>query len=127
MRFVKLYFMIGLPGETEEDLGAIVELVRRTARVMPVKAAITPFVPKPYTPLADAPLPAKAELQRRMRALKRELRRTGNVTVTTGSVGEAQIEALLSNGGREVAGLLEQGADALRAEAARFVKERSGD
>lgn len=54
---VKLYFMIGLPGETEEDLVAIVDLCRKVrdaaGRGMPrlqVTAAISPFVPKSHTP-----------------------------------------------------------------------------
>lgn len=54
---VKLYFMIGLPTETEEDLRAIVELCEkvrdaagRSVRRLQVTAAISPFVPKPHTP-----------------------------------------------------------------------------
>lgn len=54
---VKLYFMIGLPTETDEDLAAIVELAKKVlAQAGPkvkrllVTAAISPFVPKPHTP-----------------------------------------------------------------------------
>ncbi len=125
LRFVKLYFMVGVPGESEGDAAAIVELVKRVARVLPVKVALSPFVPKRTTPFADAPVAPKAELQRLIRGLKRALRRLGNVTVTAGSVGEAQVEVLLSHGGREVAELLEQGREALRAEATRFCRRRS--
>ncbi len=124
LRFVKLYFMVGLPGEAEDDLAAIVELVERVARVLPTKVALSPFVPKRTTPFADAPVPTKSDLQRRLRGLRRELRRIGNVTVTSGSVAEAQVETLLSHGGREVADLLEQGRDALRAAATRFCRQR---
>lgn len=125
MRFVKLYFMVGLPGETDEDLGAITELVEKTAAVLPTKATLTPFVPKRFTPLADAPVPARAELQRRLRELARSLRRLRNVSVTTGSVGEAQIETWLSQAGREAAAALVEGRDAVRAEATRFCTRRS--
>jgi radical SAM superfamily enzyme YgiQ (UPF0313 family) len=124
MRFVKLYFMIGLPGETDDDVAAIVQLVERTAKVLPTKVALTPFVPKRHTPLADAPVPPKNVLQRMLRRLRQELRRIGRVTVTSGSVAEAQVETLLSHGGRELADVLEQGRDALRAEAARFCAAR---
>ena len=124
MRFVKLYFMVGLPGETEADLAAVGRLVKRVARELPTKVALTPFVPKPRTPLANAPTPARAELQRRLRALTRELRRIGNVRVTAGGVAEAQVETLLSHAGREAADLLERGREALRAEATRFGTRR---
>jgi len=124
MRFVKLYFMVGLPGETDEALLAIVPLVKRAAKVLPTKVALSPFVPKPYTPLVNARLPAGNELRKRLRHLKQALRRLGNVRVTAGSVGEAQIEAFLSLSGREAADVLEQGREALRAEARRFCAER---
>jgi radical SAM superfamily enzyme YgiQ (UPF0313 family) len=117
MRFVKLYFMVGLPGETEADLAAVARLVKRVAQELPTKVALTPFVPKPHTPLADAPTPTRADMQRRLRALTRELRRLGNVSATSGSVAEAQVETLLSHAGREAAHLLERGREALRAEA----------
>jgi radical SAM family uncharacterized protein/radical SAM-linked protein len=55
-RNVKLYFMIGLPGETREDLDAILSLCRSIEKTAPGKtkphitAAVAPFVPKPHTP-----------------------------------------------------------------------------
>ncbi|MBN1918695.1 MAG: radical SAM protein [Verrucomicrobia bacterium] len=125
MRFVKLYFMIGLPGETEEDLAAVAELVGTTAGILPTKVTLTPFVPKPFTPLAEAAVPPRAELQRRLRGLSRTMRRARNVTVTTGSVGEAQVETWLSHAGREAAAVLLEGRDAVRAAAARYCRQRS--
>ena len=53
---VKLYFMIGLPTETDADLDAILDLCRKVATVgqgnrrLQVTAAISPFIPKPHTP-----------------------------------------------------------------------------
>ena len=54
---VKLYFMIGLPTETEEDVRGIFDLARKVLAQAPpgtkrlqVTAAISPFVPKPHTP-----------------------------------------------------------------------------
>jgi len=114
IRFLKLYFMVGLPGETEEDLAAVVALVKRTAKIVPTKVALTPFVPKRHTPFAGARMPAESELRRVLRGLKRELWRIGTVNVRAESAREARIEALLSRGGRELAGALEQGRDALR-------------
>ena len=51
---MKLYFMIGLPTETEEDLSGIVRLVERILRLpggrFKLSVSISPFVPKPHTP-----------------------------------------------------------------------------
>ena len=69
-------------------------------------------------------MPPKNVLQRSLRRLRREVRRIGGVTVTSGSVAEAQVETLLSHGGRELSDVLEQGKDALRAEAARYCAAR---
>ncbi len=53
-RGVKLYFMVGLPGETDEDIVAIANLADSIAKIMgrkrTVTAALSPFVPKPHTP-----------------------------------------------------------------------------
>jgi len=53
-RQLKLYFMIGLPGEEEEDLRAIALLVQEILTILnsqtKVVVNVTPFIPKPYTP-----------------------------------------------------------------------------
>ena len=46
----KLYFMIGLPGETDEDIEGIVKLVNTIRKNTSVKVSISPFVPRPHTP-----------------------------------------------------------------------------
>jgi radical SAM family uncharacterized protein/radical SAM-linked protein len=50
-KLVKLYFMIGLPTETQEDLDAMIALCRKAAGFgISIKVAVSPFVPKPQTP-----------------------------------------------------------------------------
>ncbi|MBU1355512.1 MAG: TIGR03960 family B12-binding radical SAM protein [Candidatus Edwardsbacteria bacterium] len=50
-KMVKLYFMIGLPTETQEDLDAMIALCRKAAGFgISIKVAVSPFVPKPQTP-----------------------------------------------------------------------------
>ena len=46
----KLYFMIGLPTETDEDIKGIVDLVHRHKNIMPLTVSVSTFVPKPHTP-----------------------------------------------------------------------------
>jgi radical SAM superfamily enzyme YgiQ (UPF0313 family) len=49
---MKLYFMVGLPGETESDLDGIIELTRSISRLIPTTVTVSPFVPKNHTPFA---------------------------------------------------------------------------
>jgi radical SAM superfamily enzyme YgiQ (UPF0313 family) len=52
-RQMKLYFMVGLPGETEEDLKEIVTLTRNISKLIRTRVSVAPFVPKPHTPYSD--------------------------------------------------------------------------
>ncbi|MCS6926227.1 MAG: TIGR03960 family B12-binding radical SAM protein [Candidatus Binatia bacterium] len=78
---VKLYFMLGLPTETEEDLLGIVELCRKVAAVgkgrCQVTASVSTFVPKPHTPFQWAAQLSLEETEARQQLLRRELRRYG--------------------------------------------------
>lgn len=51
--WIKLYFMVGLPGETEKDLEAIITLVKNISKIMKTRVTVTPFVPKPHTPFSN--------------------------------------------------------------------------
>ena len=76
-RDLKLYFMIGLPTETEEDLRAIGELARRVQREsggLLVTASISTFIPKPHTPFQWERQLSLEETRERLRFLKRNLR-----------------------------------------------------
>ncbi|RNC72334.1 MAG: TIGR03960 family B12-binding radical SAM protein [Desulfuromonadales bacterium] len=81
-RLIKLYFMIGLPGETEEDLHGIVELARKvkqegkkTGRGGEVNVSVSTFVPKPHTPFQWEPQIATEEIVAKQRLLRDELRK----------------------------------------------------
>lgn len=78
-RSLKLYFMLGLPSETEEDLRGIVALTRRVSATgghrHPVTASVSTFVPKPHTPFQWAPQVTIEETEARQALLRRELTR----------------------------------------------------
>jgi radical SAM superfamily enzyme YgiQ (UPF0313 family) len=102
---LKLYFMVGLPGETEEDVRAIAELVLRLAagarrrRKKPMKSitvALSPFVPKAHTPLQWAAVMSEEELWRRIGIVRELCGRT--VSVTWNSPRVAIVEAILGLG-----------------------------
>lgn len=80
-RSVKLYFMLGLPTETAEDLLGIVDLCRKVSAVgkgrCQVTASVSTFVPKPHTPFQWAAQLSLEETEARQQLLRRELRRYG--------------------------------------------------
>ncbi len=112
---IKLYFMIGLPTETDADLAGIIELVRKTAALAPARGHVTvnlsPFVPKPHTPFQWAAQPEEAELARRLGILRDRLKMK-KVQVRWGRTDQAAVEALLARGDRRLGAVIE---DAYRA------------
>lgn len=104
---LKLYFMLGHPGESDEDIEALVDLVREVQRRFPRHLTInlTPFVPKAHTPFQWAAMTPAATLQARQDYVKRRLRRSG-VTVKADSPAWAEVQGVLSRGDRRLAEVL---------------------
>jgi radical SAM superfamily enzyme YgiQ (UPF0313 family) len=105
----KLYFLVGLPGETEEDVLGIVEVCRRLSAILPLSVSVNPFVPKPHTPFQWEALADRALLRRRLRFLLRSLNGRSRISAAAGSEREAFRQACLSRGGREMAEVIEKG------------------
>ncbi|MBW2700477.1 MAG: radical SAM protein [Deltaproteobacteria bacterium] len=115
---LKLYLMFGLPTETDEDLQATVKQVAACREALlavhrgrggtgRLSISLNPFVPKPHTPLALAPMPELAELKRRSKMLMSGMRRLGGVWVGGFSPRQARLQAMLDRAGEEAADLLE--------------------
>lgn len=109
---IKLYFMIGLPTETEEDLEGIVGLCRealdigRGYRRRPqVHVSIASFVPKPHTPFQWEPQEAVDRLEEKQRYLKKHLPR--QVEFSWHDAQVSFLEAVLARGDRRLAAVLE--------------------
>jgi radical SAM superfamily enzyme YgiQ (UPF0313 family) len=111
---LKLYLMVGLPGERDEDVSAIVELVtsirdrmveeaRHRGRVGKVIASVNPFIPKPGTPFQWHPMASQAELNRKIRFLKKALSAIPNVEARCKSPRQERLQALLALGDRRLA------------------------
>jgi radical SAM superfamily enzyme YgiQ (UPF0313 family) len=108
IRAYKLYFMVGLPTETDRDAAAIAECVARLERAFPTarfSAAVSPFVPKPHTPFQWAPMPDAEALDNRLRALRDAFAGLRS-RLTTDSPRWAYVQAVLSRGGGELAHVL---------------------
>jgi len=102
---VRLYFMVGLPGETDADAAAIGVLVGQVQARFPVRLHVTlsPFVPKPHTPLQDTVTLSTKALAARLRTATRAIRQHSRAEVGEWSARWAAIQAVLSRGGRELA------------------------
>lgn len=115
---LKLYFMLGLPGETEEDVRAIAVLVESVLRLgrevlgkasgrLAINVSVASFIPKPHTPFQWARQNTIAELHAKQDLLRGLLGRHRQVKLSTHSAEQAIIEGLLARGGREWAALIE--------------------
>jgi len=114
---LKLYLMVGLPTEGEEDVDGIVELVQRIrglllqhgrarGRLGRIIPSINPFIPKPGTPFQRHPMETTSELSRKMRKLERAFARMPNVEANFKSPRQEKLQALLSLGDRSLAPVL---------------------
>lgn len=98
-RLLKVYTMLGLPGETDEDVDELVRFTLELARIHPVSLGVAPFVPKRNTPLDRAEFAGIRTVERRLRHLVRGLR--GRAEVRATSARWAWVEAELARGGPE--------------------------
>jgi radical SAM superfamily enzyme YgiQ (UPF0313 family) len=115
---LKLYFMIGLPEEHDED---VLEIARLTAKILElaraqkksigrVTVSLNPFVPKPWTPFQWDPMEEPQSIKRKLALLRAELRRLGgsSIELDAESPRDAYFQTLVSRGDRRVGAILER-------------------
>jgi radical SAM family uncharacterized protein/radical SAM-linked protein len=113
-RQVKLYFMIGLPTETDEDLLAILDLCRKTrdaggpgsARLR-VTASLSPFVPKAHTPFQREAQISLEEMRRRRKLLTDAAKKEKLITLRGHDPEMSLLEGILARGDRRTADVVE--------------------
>jgi len=108
---VKLYFMLGLPTETQDDLDGIIALVGRVIGLAPrggaqVTVSASPFAPKPHTPFQWAGQIPREEIERRNQYLATRLRRL-KVKVSLRDPEVSVLEAVLGLGDARLADVVE--------------------
>lgn len=96
---VKLYLMVGLPGETEQDLDECILLLRDASRLLPISLGVSAFCAKRGTPLEGAPFAGMDVVERHIKQLRRGL--AGRVDLRATSVRWAWIEHVLAGGGEQ--------------------------
>jgi len=114
---IKLYFIIGLPGETEADLDEMVRLIetirerviergRANKRLGEITVSVNPFIPKPFTPFQWCGMEPLPSLERKVKLLENRLKRLSNVKLKVESLRESYLQSLLSRGDRRLSPLL---------------------
>jgi radical SAM superfamily enzyme YgiQ (UPF0313 family) len=114
---LKLYFMIGLPTETDDDVQAIVDLCKKIKhrflkssrarkRIGDITVTLNSFVPKPLTPFQWTAMAEIAELKNKIKRIRNGLRRVANLRLHTDIPRWMALQGLFSRGDRRVAELL---------------------
>ncbi|MCY4545303.1 MAG: radical SAM protein [Gemmatimonadetes bacterium] len=114
IKHLKVYYMVGLPTETDADVEELIDMTRQLARLQRacgepggrLRLSINPFVPKALTPFQWSPMASPREVKRKLNHIKKALRGTPGVDVKHESLKSAYFEAILSRGGRELSGFL---------------------
>jgi radical SAM superfamily enzyme YgiQ (UPF0313 family) len=110
---LKLYFMIGLPGERTEDVEAIVELVKHMKHLMVRSGAkrgfvgsitvhVSPFVPKPATPFERSAMNDIPQLKQKIGLIKRAFGKVDNTYFTHESIKYSFLQAVFARGDRRL-------------------------
>ncbi len=118
---LKLYFIIGLPGEEMDDVTAILELAADCRALMLEEAATTGavghihlgvniLIPKPYTPWQREPMDDEKNLKRKASILKRGVAGLPNVSMSVMSIRQAVWQTYISRAGSDAAEALERAA-----------------
>lgn len=114
---LKLYFMIGLPGETGADIDAIIKLAkqikhrfltssRARKHIGTITISLNSFVPKPATPFQWAAMDEVGTLKKKIKTIKNELKKVANLRINSDIPRWAYLQAMFSRGDRKVADIL---------------------
>ena len=114
---IKLYFLIGLPTETVDDIGEITELVKgikhqmvkesaERGRIGRLKLSVNCFVPKAFTPFQWFPMEELGSIKKKQKWLKKSLGKVGGIDVSSDIPKWAYVQTLLSMGDRRVGAIL---------------------
>jgi radical SAM superfamily enzyme YgiQ (UPF0313 family) len=121
MTQLKLYFIIGLPEETDADVEAILEVAARCRELMLEELAPTGvignihlgvniLIPKPYTGYQRQTMEEESVLRHRLRLLRRGVARMPNVSLGTMPIRQAVWQSYITKAGSDAAEVLEEAA-----------------
>ena len=110
---LKIYSIIGLPGETEEDIDHFIALVERVMKtyvatcskrgnIGQVTIGLSPLIPKPGTPFQWHPMESVQSLKKKFMKVRKALGRLPHIKLSFGSPNEAYLQTYLSRGDRRI-------------------------
>jgi len=104
LKKLRLYYLIGVPGETEDDVKAIARQAEEISEVSgwEVMVSATPMIPKPFTPMQWMRMAGEKDLKRRKKLLKDEIKRVKRASVKVESIRAAVEQAALARGDRRI-------------------------
>ena len=103
MKTLKVYMMVGLPDETDDDIDELVGFAKEISKVLRLAYGVAPFVAKRNTPLDGAPFAGIAEVEQRLSRLKLGLRGCADALVVPGAVGPDRLDGVEREPLRELA------------------------
>lgn len=114
---LKLYFMIGLPTETDDDIDAIITLCKKIKhrflkssrtrkQIGTITVSLNAFIPKPVTPFQWVAMAEIPQLKQKIKQVKRGLNRIANIRLHSDIPRWAYLQGLFSRGDRRVASIL---------------------
>ena len=113
IQHMRLYIMIGLPTETDEDIEAIVGLAERTQAHMEkvgckgrLTLSINPFIPKPFTPFQWMAMDNQKTVEKKLQYIKKALQKNRRIEVLVESPKEAYIQGVLARGDRRLGAVI---------------------
>ena len=109
IRHYRLYIMLGLPYETEDDVDAVADLAGRLKDYLErnesrgtLTLSINPFIPKPFTPFQWAPMANKKYIEAALKRLKKSLSGRKGIEMIAEPTKSAYIQGVLARGDRRV-------------------------
>lgn len=117
MRNLKLYSMIGLPTETDDDVQELIALMYKIWGLMKrygrsrgalgtLTLSVNPFIPKPATPLQWCAMAPRRDIEAKLHTLRHAVRTESRLRVKHESLKSAYLEAILARGDRGMGGFL---------------------
>jgi radical SAM superfamily enzyme YgiQ (UPF0313 family) len=108
---LRLYFMIGLPTESREDIDGIIELVkaiRRNTRKGFIRLSVSTFVPKPFTPFQWHPMEPLKSIKEKLQQIKKGLSQEKGIKVLHDLPKQAHLQGLFALGDRRMSRVVER-------------------
>jgi len=108
---LKLYFLIGLPGENADDVKAIADLSKKIAEIgygqNAIHLSINPLIPKPHTPFQWERTPSVTYARQSLKLLEKRLKGDNRFVIDSLDPRHTQIQAFLSLGDRKIGKVIE--------------------